>query len=68
MDQQQIEARMLSGEPFTYAELCVWRGRAEGNPKWPDSDRRIDRTIQKLRRKGLISFRREGGRVVWSKI
>ena len=30
-----------------------------------DHDRLIDRTIQKLRRKGLIAFTREKGLVVW---
>jgi len=63
-----IEARMLSGEPFSYGGLCEWRAeRDEGaiKTRMPDHDRLIDRTIQKLRRKGLIAFTREGGKIVW---
>lgn len=49
-----LEERMLSGEPFTYGELSERY-----------FDRLVDRTIQKLRRKGQIAFKREKGRVVW---
>lgn len=57
----QLEARMLSGWSFTYGEL---------RDEFPGIDeartRLIDRTIQKLRRKGLIAYQREKGRgVVW---
>ena len=54
-----VEARMLSGEPFTYGDLSDERGTAR------DSDRLLDRTIQRLRKRGLIAWRREEGRVVW---
>jgi hypothetical protein len=66
--QEEIETRMLSGEPFTYGGLCAWRATAErmpGDTRHYDHDRLIDRTIQKLRRKGLIAFTRERGLVVW---
>lgn len=67
-EQALWEARMLSGEPFTYGQLCA-RRRATAAPedrfKHDDHDRLIDRTIQKLRRKGLIAFTREGSKVVW---
>lgn len=56
-----LEERMLSGEPFTYGGLCVALGR-EFNE---DRTRVIDKTIQRLRRRGLISFSREGRSVVW---
>lgn len=68
MTQEELIARMLSGEPFTYGELCRWRGAREqravrlGNY---DHDRLIDHTIQKLRKAGKIAFKREGGKVVW---
>ena len=54
-----IEARMLSGKPFTYMELC--KTHSDDN----DDDRLIDRTIQRLRRAGKIRFIREGRYVVW---
>lgn len=60
-DQQALETRMLSGEPFTYGGLCEAYGVAVEENK----SRLIDRTIQKLRRKGLIAYRRERGAVVW---
>lgn len=68
MTQQEIEARMLSGEPFTYGALSEWRASIEQGAirtRVLDHDRLIDRTIQKLRRKGLIAFTREAGSVVW---
>ena len=57
---EKIDARMLSGEPFTYCGLCVTFGR--------DCSRLIDRTIQKLRKLGLITFRRDGRDVIWSAV
>jgi hypothetical protein len=66
--QQDLEERMLSGEPFTYGALCEWRAEREQGAvrtKNYDHDRLVDRTIQKLRRAGKISFTREGGKVVW---
>lgn len=53
-----VELRMSGGQSFTYAQLCAVR---DGD----DRDRAIDKTIQRWRRKGLIAFTREGGRVVW---
>lgn len=57
---QKIETRMLNGQPFTYGDLC-----AEMRTAGRDVDRKIDQTIQKLRKKGKISYSRVGGRVVW---
>ena len=56
---EKLEARMLSGEPFTYGSLCAEQGDIL------DKDRTIDKAIQRLRRKGLIAFTREGRNVVW---
>ena len=53
-----VEARMSRGGPFTYGELCSLLG---GN----DNNRVADKTIQKWRKKGWISYTRERGRVVW---
>jgi hypothetical protein len=59
IDKATIEARMLSGKPFTYMELC------KTHSKDNDNDRLIDRTIQRLRRAGKIYMTREGRYVVW---
>lgn len=56
---EKLEARMLSGEPFTYGGLCAERGDKL------DKGRMIDKAIQRLRRRGLIAFIREGRNVVW---
>ncbi len=61
-DTIQLEERMLNGEPFTYGQLCKDFGEHEYGSGY---DRRIDATIQKLRKKGKIAFKREGGAVVW---
>lgn len=59
-----LECRMLSGEPFTYGGLS--KEFAPGkSASHHDASRLVDRTIQKLRRKGLIAFKREGGKVIW---
>lgn len=66
---EKIEARMGSGEPFTYQELAALNPAPLGKPaSHNDPDRLADRTIQKWRRKGLIQFTRGGlgGRVVWT--
>ena len=70
MTRDDIEARMLSGQPFTYSGLCALRKQTFeiGSPVHGDHDRLIDRTIQKLRRKGLIAFKREKGLVVWTPV
>ncbi|MBU2233147.1 MAG: hypothetical protein KKG69_17925 [Alphaproteobacteria bacterium] len=63
---EKLEARMLSGEPFTYGGLSKARSEVgDGGGKSGDDDRMIDKTIQRLRRKGRISFTREGRDVVW---
>jgi hypothetical protein len=58
--QTTVERRILSGEPFTYGGLLGELGSS-------DEDRSVDRTIQKFRRRGLISFRREGRHVLWTR-
>jgi len=68
-DANEIEARMLSGEPFTYKGLSADRKatfRGDAMFRDGDHDRLIDRTIQKLRRRGLIEFRRVGRDTVWT--
>lgn len=58
----EIEARMANGRPFTYAELCVL-ARLHGNHE--NRSRLCDKTVQRWRRRGLISFTREGRSAVW---
>lgn len=61
---EQIETRMLSGEPFTYGGLAsAFEGQGPG-----DVSRLVDRTIQKLRKKGLIAFKRQGRDVIWQRV
>uniref|UniRef100_A0AB74UM61 Uncharacterized protein n=1 Tax=Caulobacter phage BL57 TaxID=3348355 RepID=A0AB74UM61_9VIRU len=59
---EAVIAQIESGEPFTYHTLSVVNDAAGGNEA---RDRLADRTIQKYRRKGWITFTREGRYVVW---
>ena len=62
--QAQLERRMLSGEPFIYSRLSVW---AEGVFGFDEAETRlVDKTIQRLRRRGAIAFERRGRDVVWT--
>lgn len=56
---EKLEARAMSGEPFTFAQLH--RVSSE-----PASYRMADRYIQKLRKNGVIEGKRVGRTVVWS--
>lgn len=60
IDLMEIENRMRSGEPFTFMHLHSLSGYQS------DTYRLADRTIQKWRRKGWISFVRKGHTPVWS--
>jgi hypothetical protein len=62
--QAQLVLRMLSGEPFIYGRLSVW---AEAVFGFDEAETRlVDKTIQKLRRRGAIAFERRGRDVVWA--
>lgn len=64
---EKIEARMMSGEPFTYAELGALNPAPPGRgPMHNDPDRLADRTIQKWRKAGKISFTRIGRNTYWT--
>lgn len=68
-DAAAIEARMLSGGAFTYKGLSRDRKATfTGDDVFRDGDhdRLIDRTIQKLRRRGLIEFQRVGRDTIWT--
>ncbi|ABS68828.1 hypothetical protein Xaut_3600 [Xanthobacter versatilis] len=58
-----VENRMMDGTPFTYSGLAAVSEAAGGDEA---RDRVADRTIQKWRRRGWISFRRIKREVVWS--
>lgn len=62
-DQAAVERRMRSGEPFTFGELCTQFARHSSGFS---DDREIDKTIQRWRRKGWISFVRIGRAPLWS--
>lgn len=59
-DIAKVEERMLSGEPFTYGQLCK-----DFCGDDYDFSRKVDALIQKLRRRGKIYMTREGRYVVW---
>lgn len=61
----EITAKIMSGIPFTYMALCIW-----ANGSTADVGRTVDRAIQKLRRDGKISYRRERGNrsPIWQRI
>jgi hypothetical protein len=62
--QAQLALRMLSGEPFIYGRLSAW---AEAVFGFDEAETRlVDKTIQKLRRRGAIAFERRGRDVVWT--
>ena len=63
--QAQLVERMLSGEPFIYSRLAAWAERQFGVVE--AETRLVDKTIQKLRRRGAIAFERRGRDVVWTK-
>jgi hypothetical protein len=65
MDRQEIlkavEARMASGEPFTFVQL-----HSPFSAQGVDAFRIADRAIQKWRKKGWIAYAFEGRTPVWS--
>ena len=62
--QEQLVLRMLSGEPFIYGRLSAWAEAALGFDE--AETRLVDKTIQRLRRRGAIAFERRGRDVVWT--
>lgn len=67
--QESVRQRMFSGVSFTFQQLCRNAERShpglekiEGQETW----RIIDNEIQKARKKGLISFIRNGRESFWS--
>jgi hypothetical protein len=59
-----LEHRMLGGDPFSHHDPPAPSAPVSGRFV-PEPERLIDRAIQRFRRKGWISFKHEGGRVVW---
>lgn len=60
--QANLEATILNGSEHSYAALCSLYDADATNAM------QIDRTLQKLRRKKLIAFRRDGKEVIWKKV
>lgn len=56
----QIEARMLSGAEFTFGGLVDRYGK--------EHYRRIDRMIQRLRKAGKVTKRRDGRSFIWKAV
>ena len=59
---EQVDAFILASLPNTYGRL-VARATAQGRPEW---ERPIDRRLQALRKKGVISFARVGRQSIWN--
>lgn len=66
------ETRALNGDRFTASHLTGVLFAANGHrDTFSDGGecfRVADAVIQKLRRKGLIGFKRENGRTIWSMV
>ena len=58
MDNATIEAEVLKRLPATYGQLCLALGAKE--------DRKIDAALQRLKRRGKITFERKGRHTTWS--
>jgi len=59
---RKLEEVILNGTEHTFRSLCL-AFKATDQQKM-----QIDRTIQKLRRNGLIKFRKDGHDFVWSSV
>lgn len=62
LNQADLETHITNGAAHTYPGLCEQFASSEQHKM------QIDRTLQKLRRKGLINFTRNGRTVVWSPV
>lgn len=62
LDQKVLEAVILNGNQHTYTSLCIVY-QADDTQKM-----QIDRTLQKLRKKKLIAYKRVGKSVIWSAV
>lgn len=62
IDQAKLEETILSGQEWTYQHLVSFFGANE------KAGMQIDRTLQKLRRKGKVKFHREGRTVIWQRV
>ena len=60
--QADLEQLILNGRSHTYKGLCDLYGANETQAM------QIDRTLQKLRRNGVIRYKRDGARVVWERV
>ena len=59
IDQAKLEASILNSPAFTYGALCaVFQADTT-------MAMQIDRTLQKLRRKKLIGWKRKGQQIIW---
>jgi transcription initiation factor TFIIIB Brf1 subunit/transcription initiation factor TFIIB len=58
-----LERRLLSGEPFTYGEMCAYARRLGLDE---EHHRAVDKTIQRFRKRGWISFVRVGRSPLWT--
>ena len=62
INQQTLETLILNGGQHTYDGLCHFFG-ADATMQM-----QVDRTLQKLRKKKLIAYKRVGKSVIWSAV
>jgi chromosome condensin MukBEF MukE localization factor len=62
MDNQEIEARILAKLPQTYGGLVA---ALEQDLNRNDLNRKVDSTLQRLRRRGAVTFERKGRDAIW---
>lgn len=55
-----LESRMLSGDRFTYREMCIARNGFHGDPGSV-----VAKLVKRLRNAGKIEYRRENGKFSW---
>lgn len=59
---EQIEWRMLSGEPFTWRQICNLYEFGGTGTQW----RRADALLQRLRKKGLVKCDKSQKPPLWA--
>ena len=70
INQQELEAYILGQGPHTYRGICKHfnEGSVLAGSVRVGREMQIDRTLQKLRRAGKISFARDKQDIIWSAV
>ncbi len=68
LNQADLELYILTFGPHTYMSLCEHFVYVGGQAHADEQCRQIDRTLQKLRRKGKLMLTRSGKDQIWTAI